>query len=472
MRINYNQGLFTQNRYNHTNTELNKTLSKLSSGYKINSASDDAAGLSISEKMRGQIRGLNQAGENIQDGMSLINTTEGALGQIQNPNLVRMRELIIQAATDTNTLEDRQLIQQEIDAIKRGIDDISYGTEFNTIKTLIPEDMKITNSTSSKKFDIVFLIDDSSTMSQDIKMVTQGLSTFSEKMNTYGDVRIASTSIVHADRNLPATDNIEEVINHLKTKHIATGGSTNPDQILSNLLSGNPNNLNLRSDSQKVFVILTDVQPETNDMNNTDLKNAIDTAKAQVYVLGINNRFSNDLSYFTQHYGEFATDIFVPKSASDISENLTPNLADEIAKNSDLQHILQKDLIIQAGANEDQQIIIPLYDNRAVAIGINSIDVTDSYDVTMEGLRRVDIANKILSERRATYGALSNRMEHAYNNVKNTEENLINAESLLRDTDMAKEMTKFHKDQVLLQSSQSMMAQINQMSQGILQLLK
>lgn len=90
----------------------------------------------------------------------------------------------------------------------------------------------------------------------------------------------------------------------------------------------------------------------------------------------------------------------------------------------------------------------------------------------MEVLRRVDIANKILSERRATYGALSNRMEHAYNNVKNTEENLINVESLLRDADMAKEMIKFHKDQVLLQSSQSMMAQINQMSQGILQLLK
>ncbi|MGN7479799.1 flagellin N-terminal helical domain-containing protein [Solibacillus silvestris] len=472
MQIQSNNSLFTQNRYNHINSELNKTLNKLSSGYKINVAADDAAGLSISEKMRGQIRGLNQAGENIQDGISLINTTEGGLGQIQNPNLVRIRELIIQAANDTNTPEDRQLIQQEIEALKRGIDDIANGTEFNTIKTLIPEDMKTNSNVSKTKFDIVFLIDDSSTMATDIRMVTQGLSTFSEKMNTVGDVRIASTSVVHSNRDLPATNDIEQVKEHLKNNHIATGGSTNPEQILSDILSGTSNSLNLRSVSQKVFVILTDTQTEGTDLDNTALKNQVDQANAQVYVLGINNRGFNNWNYYNQHFGEYATDILVPESSSDISENLTPNLADEIIKNSNVEHTIQKDLIIHAGANGGQQITIPLYDNRAVAIGINSIDVTDSYDMTMEGLRRVDIANKILAERRSIYGALSNRMEHAYNNVKNTEENLIAAESQLRDADMAKEMTKLHKNQVLLQSSQSMMAQINQMSQSILQVLK
>ncbi|MGE7809114.1 flagellin, partial [Lysinibacillus capsici] len=93
MRIQYNQGLFTQNRYNQTNSEINKTLNKLSSGYKINQAADDAAGLTISEKMRAQIRGLNQAGENIQDGLSLINTADGALANMLDPNLQRLREL-------------------------------------------------------------------------------------------------------------------------------------------------------------------------------------------------------------------------------------------------------------------------------------------------------------------------------------------------------------------------------------------
>lgn len=469
MRIQYNQGLFTQNRYNQTNTELNKTLNKLSSGYQINQAADDAAGLAISEKMRAQIRGLNQAGENIQDGLSLINTAEGGLGQIQNPNLVRMRELIIQAANDTNTPEDREKIQLEIDALKRGIDDIAEGTEFNTIKVLTPEEL--TSKSNAPKFDIVFLIDDSSTMANDIKMVTEGLSTFSDKMNTYGDVKIGSTSIVHPNRDLSVTDSIDDVKSHLTNVHKAQGGVTNTDQILYNFLTGSKD-LGFRPDSQKVYIILTDQPPETNDMDNSLIKNAIDSQQAQVYVIGIhNNSTNNNYNNFNNFYGEFATDIFVPKSASDISENLTPNLADEIANNSNNEKKLQKDLIIQAGPNENQNVIIPLYDNRAAAIGINSINVTESYDVTMEALRRVDIANKILSERRSIYGALSNRLEHAYNNVKNTEENLTKAESTLRDADMAKEMSKLKKDQVLLQSSQSMMAQINQMSQGILELL-
>lgn len=478
MRIQGNPGLFTQNHYNHTNTELNKTLNKLSSGYQINQASDDAAGLAISEKMRGQIRGLEQAGENIQDGLSLINTTEGAIGQIQNPNLVRIRELVIQAANDTNTPEDRQLIQLEIDALKRGIDDIAYNTEFNTIKTLIPEDLKIVNSSTAPKLDIVLLIDDSGSMSSSINMAMMGLSTFADKMKTIGDVKIGTASVVYdSNRDLNLTSDIDAVKDHLKNVHKADGGGTKTDETILNILDGSKS-LGLRPDSQKVYILLTDTnsEKEGNDVSkhNSEIKNKLDAQKGQLYVLGINhnNSWGNDYDDFSRFYGDYATNIIVPKSVSDISEGLTPGLTDEIIQNAKVEHIIQKDLIIQAGANEGQNLIIPLYDNRGVAIGINNIDVTQSYETTMEGLRRVDIANNILSERRATYGALSNRLEHAYNNVKNTEENLTKAESQLRDTNMAKEMSKLQKDQVLLQSSQSMIAQINQMSQGILQLLK
>ncbi|SOC15354.1 flagellin [Ureibacillus xyleni] len=465
MRIRYNQGLFTQNRYNQTNTDLNKTLNKLSSGYKINQAADDAAGLSISEKMRAQIRGLEQAAENIQDGLSLINTAEGGIGQIQNPNLVRIRELIIKSTNDTNTQEDREKIQLEIDALKRGIDDIAEGTEFNTIKVLTPEELK-PGGPNEKKFDIVFLIDDSGTMATDIQMVTQGLSTFVEKMRTIGDVQIASTSVVHTGRDLMSTNDIDAVKHHLKNKHVATGGVTSTEKHLSDIVD-NPSKLGLRTDSEKIYVILSDTNSEEfgTDLDNTSLANKLNGT--QVYVFGVRN----SEQFFNNEYGEYATEIFVPKSASDISENLTPNLAHVIAENSDLSHKLQKDLIIQGGANEFQQTIIPLYDNRSNAIGINSITVTESYEMTMEALRRVDIANNILTERRAIYGALYNRLEHSYNNVKNAEEQLINAESLIRDADMAKEITKLNKDQILLQSSQSMMAQINQMSQGILEIL-
>ncbi|RIJ69387.1 flagellin [Rummeliibacillus sp. POC4] len=239
MQIRFNKGQFTLNRYVQTNSEINKTLKKLSSGYRINDAADDAAGLSISEKMRAQINGLNQASENIQDGISLINVADGGLGQIQSPNLVRMRELIIQAANDTNTIEDRQKIQQEIDQIKQGINDIAESSEFNTIPVLTPTDLKpVPNATP--KFDIIFLIDDSGSMGQSIKMVKAGLSTFSEKMKTWGDVAFGSTSVAtpftNGTRDLNLTSDIKVLENHLENVHQATGGTTQTEKILSNLL--------------------------------------------------------------------------------------------------------------------------------------------------------------------------------------------------------------------------------------------
>lgn len=470
LRIQHNQGQFVLNQYNRTNTDLNKTLQKLSSGYQINRAADDAAGLAIGEKMEAQIRGLQQAGNNIEDGISLIQTTEGGLAQIQNPNIQRIRELIIQATNDTNTPEDRALIQKEIDQIVQGIDDIANHTEFNTIPVLTP-DREMENQIRQNKFDIVFLIDDSGTMSEEINSVRLGLGTFIQNMGQYGDVNVGTVSVVHENRDLALTGDIDQVINHLNTKHSANGGSTSTYAHLDELLNGNNSVVKFRGDSQKVVVILTDTGNETGTSVTQDaLKTKLEAMKVQSYVFGLDfnargNGFSSDASY------TFADAIYKPTTAKEISENLTPGLADIIKENAGIQDVLQKDIIIQAGANEGQQIKIPLYNNRSAALGIANIQI-DPYEVAMEGLHRIDIANKIISERRSTYGALQNQLEHAYNNVNNMEINLTDAQSKLKDTDMAKETMKLHKNQVLLQSSQSMMAQINQMGQGILELLK
>ena len=118
-----------------TTGNLAKSSEKLSSGYRINRAGDDAAGLSISEKMRGQIRGLDQASTNAQDGISLIQTAEGALNEVQSV-LQRMRELTVQAANDTNVTADRQAIAKEVHALTSEIDRIALQTEFNTMKLL------------------------------------------------------------------------------------------------------------------------------------------------------------------------------------------------------------------------------------------------------------------------------------------------------------------------------------------------
>lgn len=133
-QVRINQNISALNAYRNltiTNNALSKSMEKLSSGFRINRAADDAAGLAISEKMRGQIRGLNQAVRNAQDGISLIQTAEGALNETHSI-LQRMRELAVQAANDTNTLEDRREIQKEVNQLIEEIDRIGKTTQFNT----------------------------------------------------------------------------------------------------------------------------------------------------------------------------------------------------------------------------------------------------------------------------------------------------------------------------------------------------
>src|SRR5690554_6645133 len=136
MRINNNiSALNAWRGLTNTDNALSKSLEKLSSGLRINRAGDDAAGLAISEKMRGQIRGLKQAMRNAQDGISLLQTAEGALNETHSI-LQRMRELATQASTDTNTLDDRKEIQKEINQLLEEIDRIGDNTEFNTKKLI------------------------------------------------------------------------------------------------------------------------------------------------------------------------------------------------------------------------------------------------------------------------------------------------------------------------------------------------
>lgn len=470
MRIQHNQGQFVQNQYNRTNTNLNKTLQKLSTGYQINGAADDAAGLAISEKMEAQIRGLEQAGKNIRDGISLIQTAEGGIAEIQHPNLQRIRELIIQASNETNTLQDRALIQKEIDQIVQGIDDIAENMEFNTIPVLL-QDQDIEKQVEQNKFDIVFLIDDSSTMNEEINSVQLGLGTFIRNMGQYGDVNVGTVSTVHNNRDLALTGNLDEVINHLNTKHTAKGGYNSTYDHLDELLSGNNNVVKFRSDSEKVVIILTDTGNEKGgSVTQDELKSTLEAMEVQTYVFGLDfagsgNKFQEDASY------TFADAIYKPASTNEISEMLMPGLSEVIKEKSGIQDDLLKDILIQAGANQGQQIHIPLYNNRSAALGISNIQV-GQYDTAMEGLRRVDIANNMLSERRSTYGAIQNRLEHAHNNVSNMEINLTDAKLKLKDADILKETIKLHRGQVLLQSTKSMMAQINRLGQGILELLK
>lgn len=458
MQIQYNQGLFTQNRYNHTNTELNNTLNKLSSGYKINQAADDAAGLSISEKMRAQIRGLNQAGENIQDGLSLINTADGGLANILDPNLQRLRELAVQASNDTLTDEDRQKVQQEVDQIIKGIRDIASNTEFNGMYLLAGTANKDGNSIAS------------GSLAQYVQQVTTS-GGVTDKY-TYNSIDYASAIIDFSNIN-SASD-----IANLEGKGVYYTCCTCNQAYSIKFVNGNPDTSRL-NDANPVMEV--DISTLT---NGTDLVNKIlETAYGQpgfVYdpTPPNTNIIPNGATNFVKHYSQLAADggkIYIydyrpeyagvnwPVNDSGVFEL---NVFGEAEQDKDLFLHLN----IQVGSNAGQSVKVSIPNVTVEQLNIDPLHV-HSQELASAAITQVEQAIAKASKARSTIGAYQNMFEHAYNNVKSAEENLTKAESTLRDADMAKEMTKLKKDQILLQSSQSMMAQINQMNQGILEIL-
>lgn len=276
MRVQHNMASANTNRQlGITTGHLSKSTEKLASGYRINRAGDDAAGLTISEKMRGQIRGLERAATNAQDGISLIQTAEGALAETHSI-LQRMRELVVQASSDTNVTADRQAIAQEVRALRSEINRIGNQTEFNTLKLI-------------------------------------------------------------------------------------SGGF--------------------------------------------------------------------------------------------------------------------KDKHLQIGANGKQQIRMSIKDMRANALGIKSTlarTISNNTTVGKTLTNHISVVNKAIADvstQRSKLGALQNRLEHTITNADNTAENLQAAESRIRDVDMAKEMVQYSKNNILQQAAQSMLAQANQSTQGVLSLL-
>lgn len=460
MRIQYNQGLFTQNRYNHTNTELSKTLTKLSSGYKINQAADDAAGLSISEKMRAQIRGLNQAGENIQDGLSLINTADGGLANILDPNLQRLRELAIQASNDTLTDDDRQKVQQEVDQIINGISDITSNTEFNGMSLLsgiYDKDGKGTTSGSLAEY---------------VQQVTTS-GGVTDKYNFNGNDY--ASAIIDFSNIKSASDAAK-----LDGKGVYYTCCTCNQAYSIKFVNGNPDTSRL-NDPNPVMEVDVSTITSGDDL----VKKIIETAYGEpnfVYdpTPPNSNTLPNNATNFVKHYSQLAADgekLYIYDNRPYNSSGNWPssdgrgvfelNVFGETGAGKDLFFHLD----IQVGSNSGQSVRVSIPNVTVEQLNIDSL-LVNSQENANSAITKIDNAIMKASNARSTIGAYQNKFEHAYNNVKNAEENLTKAESTLRDVDMAKETSKLKKDQVLLQSAQSMMTQINQMSQGILEILK
>ncbi|MBY6052167.1 flagellin [Cytobacillus firmus] len=461
MRINHNiAALNTYRQLNTASGAQSKSMEKLSSGMRINKAGDDAAGLAISEKMRAQVRGLDQASKNAQDGISLIQTAEGALNETHDI-LQRMRELAVQSSNDTNTTDDRDEIQKEIEQLKSEIDRISTDTEFNTQKLL---DGSIKNKgtvsgTNTADITGVSIADDTLKAGEytiDVSSSTVSSTLDSAGTTAIGGVTISGTNVKMGEYSLTLTENgsnfdakltdadgnvvaesfNQALDNSAGTETLAIGGLTFSwaDGSGSSTVAAGTATVTLDAD------LTVSVQNEAGDV--VGAKTFADNTTGKVSVGGFELSFDSDL-----------TD------------------SDDVAAYNTTVTVETNALSFQIGANSDQNTKLAINNMSSSALGVDDLDLT-----TTEGadaaITSLDAAIKSVSSERSKLGAIQNRLDHTINNLNTSSENLTAAESRIRDVDMAKEMMEQTKNSILSQAAQAMLAQANQQPQGVLQLLR
>jgi len=394
-----------------------KSMEKLSSGLRINRAGDDAAGLAISEKMRGQIRGLDQASRNAQDGISMIQTAEGGLNETHSI-LQRMRELAVQSSTDTNVATDRNAIQDEMNQLTQEIDRIANNTEFNTQKLL--------DGSFSGKFQI--------------------------GSNTNQDMSLAIGKMDTANLGLTSSVTIE--------KGSVVAGSTLKDGTYKvsggNLFDANKNNVGKVSTDNKLYVGATAVLSGAKDKFEAGSLINISNSGKNFEVKGT----------VTGDALKMAPGSYETKGSNIVKDNM---IVGKVSTNNTFV-LDQKDgtkLIVDAtelGVSTNAM-------TSGQTFSINGSDVS-SRDTAAGSISSINTAIETVSKERSKLGAVQNRLEHTINNLSVSSENLTAAESRVRDVDMAKEMMTFSKNNILAQAAQAMLAQANQQPQGVLQLLR
>lgn len=427
MRINHNIAALNTHRQLGVNTgSSSKNLEKLSSGLRINRAGDDAAGLAISEKMRGQIRGLDMAQKNAQDGISLIQTAEGALTETHSI-LQRMRELAVQSATDTNTDNDRANLQKEVDQLAQELTRIGKDTEFNTKKLL--------DGSFSGTFHI------GANEGQNISLTVGDLRGLSLGVVGKSEVEVAEKQIVNADGSF----------NDYKGKELTV--AVDPDDSSKYVLLNAAGDTVANSTDGKQFKAVA---------KNTDLIEFDDAlkvgSKVSINAAGdeAKGTTAKDNQYLQAGDYSFVT-VDSKLTIQDQNGNIvaTQDADAKTFKNAAGDTVLT----LAAEAVADQKI------------HIGGTDISTA-STASKAITTINSALETVSTERSKLGAYQNRLEHTVNNLGASSENLSAAESRIRDVDMAKEMVEFTKNNILTQAAQAMLAQANQQPQGVLQLLR
>ena len=395
MVVQHNMQAANANRMlNVTTSAQSKSTEKLSSGYKINRAADDAAGLSISEKMRKQIKGLDRASTNAQDGVSCVQTAEGALTEVHSM-LQRMNELAVQSSNGTLSEDDRNNIQDEVDQLVTEIDRVSETTKFNETYLLKGDEnkTKISNTVYS-----------------------------SPQMGLVKDAMAAGSTL------------------EVKTPMDATG------KTVYTFTSG----LAVGSSWAGKKVIDDSATAGAGDIKLADAKTAELAAMNSV---------------ITSYKDEMGVNAVTLKAGN--------NDVTSTSKTFTYNDSLNISLHVGADSSDDNKISMQIDSMNSDFLGIKGLKVSGKTYLQATGsIDTISDAISKVSKQRSSLGAVQNRLEHTINNLDNVSENTTSAESRIRDTDMAKEMVNYSKNNILAQAGQSMLAQANQSNQGVLSLLQ
>ncbi|MCS1393878.1 flagellin [Lysinibacillus boronitolerans] len=431
MRIQHNISALNAHRnLGFNNTQASKNLEKLSSGFKINRAGDDAAGLAISEKMRGQIRGLDMATKNSQDAISLIQTAEGALNETHSI-LQRMRELSVQSGNDTNVNLDRDAIQQEIEQLTKEIDRISDTTEFNTQKLL--------DGSFSGKFQI------GANENQDMAMDIGNMNAAS--------LGLTKTVLAQTDVDAKTLKDGSYKVSKDGTELLDSKG-----QVVGKFDGTTKNKVVLADGSEITFSKAANAEPKNAIIN-------VKGGKAEIRV-----ELNIDPTDTTKNLSKLAAGKYEISGDNVLKDGVKVGTFDSGTSKVTIETDGGKGTATFEAADLGLDGAFSNSGSAVEAFTIGGVDVS-TRDQATGTITAVDDAIKKVSEQRSALGAVQNRLEHTINNLGAASENLTAAESRIRDTDMAKEMMEFTKNNILMQAAQSMLAQANQQPQGVLQLL-
>ena len=559
MRIQHN--IMAMNAYrNYTNntSALSSNLEKLSSGYKINRAGDDAAGLAISEKMRAQITGLDVAQKNAKDGISLVQTAEGALTEVHDM-LNRMVELANQSANGTYDNEtDRDNLQKEMDQLKSEIDRIADSANFNGIKLLDGSldaegtgggaDITVNfGSVTPYEAGISNANPEFSVSLDGLEVVAKGATASATKANVKITINVGSATISLTKASAAVGSAVSSwalaassasrniTLGGLKYKYSLSSGTLKFTLATGETLSAsdtlNPafdvsvtagSNANITSDlinkgtqvinegvlssadkpATATFEVTKDMLADGATIKIGDQTFTIDYSKSKAEATGVtigvkdlldengnldNGDISEVLSRITKAgsgnkvftIGNNGKNQITLQSKTDYTDvaSQAANLdtADEVKAQVAVNAPTQagKALTLQIGDTSDSynKLTVSVQDMHTDSLGIDDISIA-TQEAAQTAVDRIKAAINTVSSVRGTLGATQNRLDHTINNLSVMEENIQDAESTIRDTDVAEEMMAYTKNNILVQSAQAMLAQANQVPQGVLQLLQ